>query len=322
MIPGLVEISCRIVSGTFRAVTSQRLKLLLVVLALALPACGEGGSVSDNSDISGLMKCESEGSTEEIGGVLYECKAVNKSLVLVPEDQNSDAESGASQSGGVKSSDTTGNMGKCDDEGSTTDIGGASYTCRTVNQALIWMPDNESVDATTGELVLSVPFVDPSKAVKFLVFGATLPSGNTNPNPEIYFQGYDTPVYAAASGKVLAVDLTDVGDRDYVITILSDNPELVVSYDHIDNVIVKVGQEVSAGDQLGTAASEFRRDDPRWTPDGLSRAEMMVKDFKKKPSTALCHTQFETPEISAVFAAAAKRLNGAETVCLKDTVQP
>jgi hypothetical protein len=48
----------------------------------------------------------------------------------------------------------------------------------------------------------------------------------------------------------------------------------------------------------------------------------MVKNFKKEPSLALCHTQFETPEVSAVFAAAAKRLNGADTVCLTDAVQP
>ena len=302
--------------------TRQRLQFLLVGIALALTACGGSGSAVNNSDVSGLMRCENEGSTEDIGGVLYTCKVVNEALVLVADVNNSAAGSDPSAGGDVESIDTTGNMGKCDDEGSTTDIGGALYQCRMVNQALIWMPDNESGMATAGELVLSVPYVDPSKAVKFLVFGATLPSGNTNPNPEIYFQGYDTPVYAAASGKVLTVELTDVGERDYVITILSENPDLVVSYDHIDNVLVKVGQEVSAGDQLGTAASEFRRDDPRWTPDGLSRAEMMVKNFKEKPSTALCHTTFETPEVSAVFAAAAKRLNGADTVCLTETVQP
>ena len=226
-----------------------------------------------------------------------------------------------SADGDVESIDTTGNKGKCDDEGSTTDIGGALYQCRMVNQALIWMPDNESGKAPAGELVLSVPYVDPSKAVKFLVFGSVLPKGGIG-GPEVYFQGYDTPVYAAASGKVLSVELTYVGDRDYVIVITSDNPELVVIYDHIDNVMVKAGQEVSAGDQLGTAASEYRRDDPRWKSDGLSRTEMMVKNFKKKPQVALCHTQFETPEVSAAFAAAAKRLNGADTVCLTDAIQP
>ena len=319
---GLAEISCRIVGGTLRAVTRQRLKLSLAVIALALPACGGGGPASDNSDISGLMKCESEGSTEEIGGVIYKCKVVDKALVLVPEEQNSAQETVPSEGGENDSKDPTGNMGRCDDEGSTTDIGGAIYTCRTINQSLLWMPDNESGDATLGELVLAVPFVDPSKAVKFFVFGSVLPSGTTNPNPEIYFKGYDTPVYAAADGKVLTVELTEVGERDYVIVILSNNPDLVVSYDHVDNVMVKVGQDVSAGDQLGTAASEFRRDDPRWRPDGLSRAEMMVKDYKNEPSMALCHTQFETPEVSAAFAAAAKRLNGAETTCVRDTVQP
>jgi len=300
----------------------QRLRLFLTGIALALSACGGSGSAVDDPDVSGLMRCENEGSTEDIGGVLYTCKVVNEALVLVAEDKNSAAGSEPSADGDVESIDTTGNMGKCDDEGSMTDIGGALYQCRMVNQALIWMPDNESGKAPAGELVLSVPYVDPSKAVKFRVFGATLPSGTTNPNPEIYFQGYDTPVYAAAPGKVLTVELTDVGERDYVITILSDNPDLVVSYDHIDNVLVKAGQVVSAGDQLGTAASEFRRDDPRWKPEGLSRAEMMVKDFKKKPSTALCHTQFETSEVSAAFADAAKRLNGADTVCLAETVQP
>jgi hypothetical protein len=49
---------------------------------------------------------------------------------------------------------------------------------------------------------------------------------------------------------------------------------------------------------------------------------MMVKDYKKNPSQALCHSQFETPEVSAAFAAAAKRLNGIETVCLVESVQP
>lgn len=295
---------------------------ILLGSALALSACSGGDSAADDSDNSGLMKCEEEGSTQDIGGLLYECTVVNDALVLVPAAESSAVESESSEADEPVSNDTSGNMGKCDDEGSTTDIGGAIYQCKMVNQALIWMPSSTSGDASAGDLVLSVPFVDPSKAVKFLVFGSVLPSGVTNPNPELYFQGYDTPVYAAASGKVLTVELTDVGDRDYVIVILSDNPELVVSYDHIDNVMVKVGQEVSPGDQLGTAASEFRRDDPRWRPDGLSRTEMMVKNFKKEPSLALCHTQFETPEVSAVFAAAAKRLNGADTVCLTDAVQP
>lgn len=301
---------------------TKRWLICLLGSALALSACGGGDSAADTSDNSGLMKCEDEGSTQDIGGVLYECTLVNDGLVLVTAPETSVAESESSEAVEPVSIDTSGNMGKCDVEGSTTDIGGAIYECQMVNKALIWMPSDAGGDAAASDLVLSVPFVDPSKAVKFLVFGSVLPSGVTNPNPEIYFQGYDTPVYAAASGKVLTVELTDVGDRDYVIVILSDNPELVVSYDHIDNVMVKAGQEVSAGDQLGTAASEYRRDDPRWKSDGLSRAEMMVKNFKKEPSMALCHTQFETPEVSAAFAAAAKRLNGADTVCLTDAVQP
>lgn len=302
---------------------TRRLQLFLILgIALSLPACSGGGSADNNSDVSGLMKCESEGSTEDIGGTLYTCKAKGKALVLVPEEKGSPEESSPSEEGDAASNDTAGNMGKCDDEGSTTDIGGAMYMCKMVNKALIWMPDNDSGVAAAGELVLSVPYVDPSKAVKFLVFGSVLPSGVLNTNPEIYFQGYDTPVYAAASGKVLSVELTWVGERDYAILILSDNPDLLVGYDHIDNVMVKAGQEVSAGDQIGTAASEFRRDDPRWKPDGLSRAEMMIKNFKKKPSLALCHTPFELPEVSEAFAAAALRLNGVDTVCVTDSVVP
>lgn len=220
-----------------------------------------------------------------------------------------------------QSEDFPENMGKCSEPGVTEDIGGVIYICKEINKALILVKDetamakNESV-----KLVLSVPYVNPELAVKFLIFGSTLPSGITNPNPEIYFKGYDTPVFASAPGKVIAVEKTD--QDDYAISIMPDAPNLIVIYDHIENVKVEVGQEVEPGYQLGTTGPEFRRDDDRWKLDGFGRAEMMVKDYKKNPSQALCHSQFETPEVSAAFAAAAKRLNGIETVCLVESVQP
>ena len=223
------------------------------------------------------------------------------------------------ESSSQQSADFPENKGKCSEAGVTEDIGGVIYICKEINKALILVKDETAAaENESATLVLSVPYVNPDSAVKFLIFGSTLPSGVINPNPEIYFKSYDTPVFASATGKVITIEQTE--QNDFKIAIMPDVPNLIVIYDHVENVKVTVDQVVKPGDQLGTTGPEFKRDDERWTPDGFGRAEMMVKDYKN--GLALCHSQFETPEVSAAFAAAAKRLNGTDTVCVSKTAQP
>ena len=163
----------------------------------------------------------------------------------------------------------------------------------------------------TSAPVLTVPFVDPQLAVKFYIFGATLPSGRQNPTYEIETADQSPAVFASVAGTVVSVESTGQGDE--TIMIIAENDNFALNYDHVSNVLVSTGQKVSAGDQLGTVGV---------LKSGRGRSELMIKDMSNKEKSAQCIELFGSQEFNDAFVAAAQRLNGSEELCTTDSVRP
>ena len=163
----------------------------------------------------------------------------------------------------------------------------------------------------TSAPVLTVPFVDPELAVKFYIFGATLPSGAENPTYEIETADQSPAVFASVAGTVISIESTGQGDES--IMIIAENDNFALFHDHVSNVQVSAGQKVSAGDQLGTVGV---------LKNGRGRTELMIKDMSNKEKSAQCIELFGSQEFNDAFVAAAKRLNGSEELCLTESVRP
>ena len=209
---------------------------------------------------------------------------------------------------------------KCRVVGQRRVVAGRTEVCVRDGKAYRWVEKPTKGDSkgtsgskttSTAKPVLSVPFVNPTLAVKFYVFGATLPSGVQNPTFEVETADQSSLVFASAAGKVVAIEPTTHGD--FTISFILSNENYMLFYDHVSNVRVKMGESVQVGAQLGTVGK---------LQDGRGRSELMIKDLTKKPKSAQCLTQFGTADFNKAFAEAAKRLNGSDQLCTTDSVQP
>jgi biotin carboxyl carrier protein len=159
---------------------------------------------------------------------------------------------------------------------------------------------------------LTAAFVAPEAALAFYVFGATLPSGVRNPTWEIETASPATPVMAAMSGKVVSIAATSQGDST-VVVIPSDQSVYAVIHDHVSAVRVTVGQNVTAGSQVGTTGR---------LGNGRGRTELQINRLLPAPTVAVCPRTFYTAAVNDQFQAAAQRVNGNASTCLSDTVVP
>lgn len=159
---------------------------------------------------------------------------------------------------------------------------------------------------------LTAAFVSPEAAVAFFVFGATLPSSVQNPTWEIETADQTAPVFAAMTGRVMAITTTSQGDRAITLQ-TSDTSIYVLVHDHVNDVRVTVGQTVTAGTQLGIVGR---------LGNGRGRTELQLNRRQPVPEIAVCLRTFYTSVLNDRFQAAAQRLNGSSNTCLVDTVVP
>lgn len=118
-----------------------------------------------------------------------------------------------------------------------------------------------------------------SNVKPFDVFGITIPNHPAiNNTLDFAAIAHGTPVYAAMDGIVRSLDtqhspLLNGFVDDYEITLATnDHSAWSVDYDHIQNVLVKKGDYVKAGQQIATTASHLNGTDRfefgLWRPNG------------------------------------------------------
>lgn len=159
---------------------------------------------------------------------------------------------------------------------------------------------------------LTAAFVPADSAVAFYVFGATLPSGVRNPTWEIETADQTAPVFAAMTGRVMAITNTSQGDQAITLQ-TADNSIFVLVHDHVTNVLVSVGQTVPAGTRIGTVGR---------LNNGRGRTELQLNRREPAPEVAVCLRTYYSTAVNDVFQAASLRLNGSSNTCLADTVVP
>ena len=173
--------------------------------------------------------------------------------------------------------------------------------------------------------VLSVPFIDVSRTVKFISFGESL-GEYENCNYEIHVDGEDTDVFSASAGVITKIHNNavgkpgDPGQADFEISVQpSKNSIYTVIYDHVKNLPpnIVVGASVAPGDRLGTVG--------HWSA-GVGRTEFQINktiSFKDHQDVSLCPHQFGTPAFNAAMEVACN--NGhlfSTAVCMRETVIP
>lgn len=159
---------------------------------------------------------------------------------------------------------------------------------------------------------LTAAFVSPDSALAFYVFGAVLPSGIQNPTWEIETASQSAPVFAAMTGKIMAITPTSQGDMAVTFQ-TSDDSIYVLVHDHVNDVRVSVGQTVTAGTQIGIVGR---------LGNGRGRTELQLNRRQPAPEVAVCLRNFFSTTINDQFQSAAQRLNGSSSTCLADTVVP
>ena len=176
--------------------------------------------------------------------------------------------------------------------------------------------------------VLSVPFIDVTKTVRFLAFGEPLREDVYNCTYEIHVNSNDAKVYSVSAGVIdrIASNATgkkpgDASQDDFEISVRPyKNSIYAIIYDHVRNLPARiaVGAKLAPGDELGTVG--FR---------GVSegRIELQInKNFDSSHAIALAPQQFGTPVFNDAMEQA--RLLSFEAcgtpsaVCLMDTVIP
>lgn len=133
----------------------------------------------------------------------------------------------------------------------------------------------------------------PVPGKPFLEMGATVPSPDGTkqiPNFEFYVRA-DAVVVAPVSGMIWSVDRHDAFG-DYGILIRRGyHSELWIEVDHVRNPTVRAGDEVIAGQSIGTAGSTK---DP-----ALGRVELQVSDGRDGPVTHYCPNVAFAPTATA-----------------------
>ena len=160
--------------------------------------------------------------------------------------------------------------------------------------------------------VFSAPFVSLDQAVSFYAFGVPLPSGVQNPTYEIETADGTAGVFAVSEGRVLDVLPNSQGDS--TVTVLPfDESVWVLIYDHVRNVRVARGDQLTPGLPLGTVGL---------LNNGRGRTELQINQYVATPVLAYCPSQFGTAEFNAGIESVARRLSGNANVCLASTVAP
>jgi hypothetical protein len=162
---------------------------------------------------------------------------------------------------------------------------------------------------------LSVPIVDLATVLRFIPFGAELPSTTVlNPAYELVVEGTLLEVRAATAGTITQVLANPQGDFELHAQ-PPNAPSFLVIYDHVLDLEVGVGQEVEPGDVLGRVGI--------WTAT-QGRTELQIN----QGDIDVCPRDLGTEEFNAAHAAAQAAAAPAEQdpswtdVCLADTVVP
>ncbi len=131
----------------------------------------------------------------------------------------------------------------------------------------------ENGGSINTESALSEPEKDWVWPVKDAVSWDILPLGDDCAALAIYAPE-GSAVVSTSRGKVVEAELLDAasgsgtGARGQFVAILCDTGETVV-YSHLENITVKVGQTVKAGDEIGTAGSSGLAEAPGCTVELL-----------------------------------------------------
>jgi hypothetical protein len=160
--------------------------------------------------------------------------------------------------------------------------------------------------------VLTGSFIPLEDATTFLVFGRELGPGRENPAYEVVTSNPAAQIRAVTAGVVTAIEITGAGDR-YIITKPSAGSIYDVIYDHVNNVAVTVGQQIAAGDVIGTAGT---------VSGGRGRTELQINRNQPAPTVSVCPRALGSAEFNAAFAALSQRLNNSDNTCLRETVIP
>jgi hypothetical protein len=191
--------------------------------------------------------------------------------------------------------------------------GGGGSTSSSPTSPTGSSPSGTSTAKDETAPIFSTPFLNLDQAVAFYVFGVNLPSGVQNPTFEIETADQTPSVFAVAPGTVINIANSSNGIDKTIFVFPSSNSIWDISYDHVSNVRVSVGQTITAGMQLGTVGV---------LSNGRGRTELQINRTDTSPVLAHCPTNFGTSSFNAAFASASQRINGSATVCTAVTVRP
>jgi hypothetical protein len=174
-------------------------------------------------------------------------------------------------------------------------------------------PDDD--DPPGGALLLTEPIVNLNLVERFIPFGAELPGsgGTKNPAYEFVVTGAQSDVVAAAAGRVTRIDPNAQGDVELHVEVTGT--DYLVIYDHVTNVAVVVGQNVTPGQRLGDVGV--------WTISH-GRVELQIN----RDNDAVCPRDIATTSFNTAHDAALANADPAlqspawTSVCLATTVQP
>ncbi len=178
-----------------------------------------------------------------------------------------------------------------------------TYILLTVGLSILLIycePEKDEYDKTPP--VLSVTPVDISTVTFIIAFGDDLTPIQKNPAFEYIVNDSDVQVRASCGGIVDTVFLND-NFPDYEVWIkTSSNSVYYIEYDHVLNLTVVEGEEVTAGAVLGTVGVG-------------DRTELMVCVYDPD-SLAYCPFDFATEEFIQ------QHKSFTEKWCLEDAVVP
>lgn len=159
---------------------------------------------------------------------------------------------------------------------------------------------------------LSIPFVNTALTQRFIPFGETLSPTSINPAYEIILTDTTQQVVASCAGKVNWIRLND-NAPDYEMEIIPfDHSVYRIYYDHIESPPVTPGQDIDAGDVLGTIGTG-------------GRTELQINDMRS--NKAICPSQFGNAAFNNAFNTArtisnTKNSTSYNSTCLQETVDP
>lgn len=273
----------------FRLLPKRRKILIISIVILLFVGVGVGFAVYKKNSVIKWEEIKEGDSLEEMS-----------KLTVTPNSDGSE-DSELSESIDSDESETTTSQ---DQEGSEQSTGTEATSQEEVEEE---EDDDEEIDTTPVLKNLIVDFApynggtgragsflfELSEDKVFLEFGAVVDESKVLPTFE-YRVVAGSSVYAAADAYILSVVYQAV-TADYEISTALDMIEFdyVVSYDHIKNPTVSMGDWVTAGTVLGTAGT--------WSAT-LGRTELMViGDFTPTGNTAFCPFSFFDPSLKITY---------------------